>query len=110
MRPPSISGWAMSPFTFLGLRKFQQDRGLAADGIVGPKTWAALLQAAEDTANQAGNSAGETPQPNPTLANATSANATSEKMPLYTVTIPHLTAQQARELLAAYAGGRMTEE
>ena len=38
--------------TFLAVKKFQQDKGLAVDGVVGPETWALLTS-------------GATPPPNP---------------------------------------------
>ncbi|MBO7663222.1 MAG: peptidoglycan-binding protein, partial [Clostridia bacterium] len=58
------------------VKAFQTASGLKADGIVGPLTWAALDAAV-----------GPQPEPGPQL---------------YTVTIPHLTEEQAEELLKQY--------
>ena len=49
----SMAGFAVSPTgvfdeaTRAALLKFQKSAGLAADGIAGPKTWAALRKAAK---------------------------------------------------------------
>ena len=60
---------------------FQKDHGLTADGICGPKTWDAL-DAAIDNIDPA-------PDPAPDL---------------YTVTIQHLSLQEAEEITAKYGG------
>ncbi len=66
------------------VRLFQQESGLAIDGICGAKTWAALNAA--------------------TLANVDPAKV------LYTVTIPHLSAADATYLLEAYQGATSITE
>lgn len=63
------------------LKLFQADNGLTADGIRGPLTWAALQTPQQDA--------------QPTL---------------YTVTIPHLTDQDAKSLLDQFPAGRMQKE
>lgn len=68
------------------VKAFQRDRGLAADGIVGPKTWAALE--AE-------------PAPGP-------APAPGEKR--YTVTVRHLTAEESEALMMDWPDTIRTEE
>jgi hypothetical protein len=72
--------------TVKAVKAFQRDRGLAADGIVGPKTWAALE--AE-------------PAPDP-------APAPGEKR--YTVTVRHLTAEEAETLMMDWPDTIRTEE
>ena len=69
--------------TLSAVKKYQRSKGLASDGIVGPKTWEALDEAV-----------GPTP-PVTTL---------------YTVHIPHLTEYQADALIATYAGSWKTAE
>ena len=61
--------------TVAAVKQFQKDHGLVADGVCGPKTWEALDAAVG-------------PQPTPTT--------------LYTVTIQHLTIEQAEELKKQY--------
>ena len=65
------------------VKAFQSASGLKADGIVGPLTWAALDAAV-----------GPQPEPGPQL---------------YTVTIPHLTEEQADELLEQYDAEKKAE-
>ena len=62
------------------MKAFQKDNGLTVDGIVGPKTWAAL---------------GSTTAP--------------AKETFYTVTIPRQTKAVADEIISKY-GGSMTAE
>ena len=66
--------------TEVAVKAFQANSGLTADGICGPKTWAAL-----DAAIKPGGK-------------------------LYTVTIKHLTAAQANTLTAQYPGATKKEE
>jgi peptidoglycan hydrolase-like protein with peptidoglycan-binding domain len=40
---PLVADGAFGPGTDRAVRRFQSDRGLAVDGIVGPQTWVALL-------------------------------------------------------------------
>ena len=68
--------------TEAAVKQFQKDHALTADGICGPKTWDALDAAVG-------------PQPTPVL---------------YTVIIPHLTEQQANELLKQYPDGEKRSE
>lgn len=68
--------------TEAAVKQFQKDHALTADGICGPKTWDALDAAVG-------------PQPAPVL---------------YTVIIPHLTVQQANELLKQYPDGEKRSE
>lgn len=73
--------------TEAAVKKFQRDHGLTADGICGPKTWAAL------------NAAQPGPEPEPAPA--------EEK---YTVTIPGLTKDAAEELCKEWSGASMKKE
>ena len=66
--------------TEAAVKAFQANSGLTADGICGPRTWAAL-----DAAVGPGTV-------------------------LYTVTIPHLTLSQANALISQYPGAEKTEE
>ena len=66
--------------TEAAVKQFQRDHGLVVDGVVGPKTWAAL-DAAEKPA----------------------------KEPEYTVTIKHMKKDKAEELIRLY-GGEMAAE
>ena len=86
-------GYDLSPYgadgkfgrkTETAVKAFQKDKGLKADGIVGPLTWEALDAAVG-------------PQPGPVTT-------------LYTVHIPHLTEYQADALIATYAGAWKTAE
>ena len=64
--------------------KFQKDHGLTADGICGPKTWAALDKAIADL--------DPTPEPEPVPAKT------------YTVTVSGLDKAAAESLAASYPG------
>ena len=94
-------GYDLSPYgadgkygdtTIREVKKFQSThtgpdgKQLVADGVTGQKTWWALDQAIADL----------DPQPEP--------------VKLYTVTVPHLTLEQAEELIAQYPGATKTEE
>ncbi len=63
------------------VKAFQRDQELTVDGIVGPATWAMLQK-----------------------------NAETRKVKLYTVTIPHLTRDQADEFLQLYSKVTVIEE
>jgi len=72
--------------TEAAVKAFQHDRGLAADGIAGPLTFAELNKSTE-------------------------LNKTAESANLfYTVTIPHVAEARAEELLLMYAGATKTRE
>ena len=84
-------GYDLSPYgadgkfgakTQAAVISFQRSHGLTPDGVVGPMTWEALEKAVG-------------PEP-------------VEKK--YTVSIPHLTLEQADALVAAYPGATKTEE
>lgn len=86
-------GYDLSPYgadgkfgakTESAVKAFQRDHGLKADGIVGPMTWDALEKAI-----------GPGPEPAETK---------------YTVTIPHLTLEQADALIGQYPGATKTAE
>ena len=88
-------GYDLSPYgvdgkygntTMREIRKFQSANGLTSDGICGPRTWEALDKAV-----------GPTPTPTPTVDK-------------YTVTIPHLTFEQANALIAQYPGASKVKE
>ena len=88
-------GYDLSPYgvdgkygntTMREIRKFQSANGLTSDGICGPRTWEALDKAV-----------GPTPTPTPTVDK-------------YTVTIPHLTLEQANALIAQYPGASKVKE
>lgn len=68
------------------VKAFQKASGLTADGIVGPLTWAALDAAVG-------------PQPGP-----------EPEPQLYTVTIPHVTKEQAEELISEWPGAEKKPE
>lgn len=70
--------------TMAAVTAFQKDHGLTADGICGPKTWAALDKAME----------GVTPGPEPA----------PEPVKTYTVTISGLEKAEAESLAASYPG------
>lgn len=40
------------PKTAVAVKKYQSSRGLSAEGIIGPKTWAVLKAAADDLTDQ----------------------------------------------------------
>ena len=73
--------------TIREVKKFQKASGLAADGICGPKTWAALEDAQP----------GPDPKPEPAEDR-------------YTVTIPGISLQQAEELCKEWSGASMKKE
>lgn len=86
-------GYDLSPYgadgkfgakTQTAVISFQRSHGLTPDGVVGPMTWEALEKAVG-------------PEPEP-----------AEKK--YTVTIPHLSIEQADKLLAEYPGAEKAEE
>lgn len=72
--------------SFQSTHKDSAGRPLTVDGVVGPATWSALDQAVADL------------------------DPTPEPETLYTVTIPHVTKEQAESLVNTYAGATMTEE
>jgi len=77
--------------TEAAVKAFQKDHPpLKADGICGPATWSALTKAVDDLVP---------PEPEPEPAET-----------LYTVTIPHLTGEQAAALMTQYPAAIMTEE
>lgn len=71
--------------TMAAVTTFQKDKGLGADGICGPKTWAALDKAIAEL--------DPTPAPEPEPAE-----------PTYTVTISGLEKAEAERLAASYPG------
>ena len=72
--------------TEAAVKEFQAKNNLTSDGIVGKKTWEVLNNAVK--------------------------NATDETLPkkLYTVTIEHLTSEQADAIVKQYTGAKKTEE
>ena len=90
-------GYDLSPYgadgkfgtkTETAVKAFQKASRLTADGIVGSKTWAALDAAV-----------GPEPDPEPT-----------HEPLLFTVTIPHLTGEQAADLRKKYPDAKAEEE
>jgi len=82
-------GYDLSPYgadgkygnkTAAAVKQFQKDSGLVADGICGPKTWAALDE------------------------------ATAGDVTLYTVTVPHCTKATALKLMEQYPGATCETE
>lgn len=73
--------------TEIAVKEFQRDHNLKVDGIVGTATWTAIDNALAPLP----------PAPDPSTK-------------LYTVTIPHLNAEQADELLSEYFGAMKVEE
>ena len=96
-------GYDLSPYgadgkfgakTEAAVKAFQGKAGLNQDGIAGKKTWEALIKAAE------GPDPGPEPQPEPGPAPAE----------LFTVTIPHLVAEQANALREQYPEASIEKE
>lgn len=76
--------------TMAAVTQFQKDHGLGADGICGPKTWAALDKAMADADGK--------PEPAP------------EPAKTYTVTVHGLDKAQAESLAASWPGAEIREE
>lgn len=72
--------------TEAAIKSFQRSRGLSADGICGPRTWEALINA---------------------VGSAPAVTPAADK---YTVTIPGLTLEQANALTAQYPGASKEKE
>ena len=99
-------GYDLSPYnadgkfgakTETAVKAFQGKAGLNQDGIVGKKTWAALIKAVEELDPDPGPE--PEPQPDPEPAQT-----------LYTVTIGHMTAEQVEAIRALYPTAEAIEE
>lgn len=95
-------GYDLSPYnadgkfgakTETAVKAFQGKAGLDQDGIVGKKSWSALIKAVEELDPD------PEPEPQPEPAQT-----------LYTVTIEHMTAEQVEAIKALYPTAEATEE
>lgn len=84
--------------TETAVKKFQKDKGLKADGICGPLTWAALDKAFEPENWPGGG------------GTAGGSGAAGGGETLYTVTLRHLTRETAEALINTHQGGTIEAE
>jgi len=79
--PGAIDG-KLGPNTEKALKAFQKARGLAVDGICGPKTWAALKAGASSAASSAASASNATAASNPVLKKGSSGAAVTQMQKL----------------------------
>ncbi|MEG2703221.1 MAG: peptidoglycan-binding domain-containing protein, partial [Clostridia bacterium] len=100
--------------TLEALEDFQRKYGLAADGVCGPLTWAAITAAQGDVAPPDDDATELVPSPTPEPAPEPVPTPEPEPMPepepvLYDVMIPGVDAATATYLLETYVGAGATE-
>ena len=94
--------------TVEAVKAFQRDRGLDADGVCGPKTWAALDAAGGD-GTAGSDTGGYTGSAGSSASSAQNANASASSA-FYTVHIPKLQLYEAEAYVSSIPGAWMTKE